>query len=308
MGPALDTRRPFTRADAVGAGLPQSVFRGSRFRRIFRGVYVDPEVADSPDLKARAALMLFDRTAYASHTSAARLLGGPLPPSPDEHVCVTHPRHRRVREGVRCHVERPDTTTVTTVRGMRTADAASAFRQLAGMLGLVDLVVVGDHLVRRRHVDLATLRAAVAAWPGHAGRLARRAAALVRDCVDSPMETRLRLLLVLAGIPEPHVNAAVRDADGTPLRRYDLSWPEVRVVVEFDGRHHVERVDQWELDLARREAMDDESVRLVVVTAAGIFVEPERTLERVWRVLSSRRLPGLPRTPRDEWRSHFPGR
>jgi hypothetical protein len=32
--------------------------------------------------------------------------------------------------------------------------------------------------------------------------------------VDSPMETRIRLLIVLAGLPEPQVNFVVRHANG----------------------------------------------------------------------------------------------
>lgn len=68
--PSLDTRRPFTRADAIAAGIDPRLLRGSRFRRIFRGVYVDAAVADSPTLRTRAALCLFDPTAFASHASA----------------------------------------------------------------------------------------------------------------------------------------------------------------------------------------------------------------------------------------------
>ena len=34
-----------------------------------------------------------------------------------------------------------------------------------------------------------------------------------------PMETRLRMLLVLAGLPEPRVNLTIRDVDGEPVRR-----------------------------------------------------------------------------------------
>jgi hypothetical protein len=80
------------------------------------------------------------------------------------------------------------------------------------------------------------------------------------------METRLRMLIVLAGLPEPQVNLTLRAGDGTPLRRYDLCWPEVRVIVEYDGRHHVEREEQWEADLDRREADDDDGWRTLIVT------------------------------------------
>ena len=89
----------------------------------------------------------------------------------------------------------------------------------------------------------------------------RRAAAYVRAEVDSPMETRLRMLLVLAGLPEPSINVKIRAVDGEVLRRYDLSFPTVRVIVEYDGRQHIERVEAWESDLERREAIDGDGWR-----------------------------------------------
>ena len=79
------------------------------------------------------------------------------------------------------------------------------------------------------------------------------------------------------------------------------------MVVEYDGRHHIERVEQWERDLARREAIDHDDWRIVVVVSAGIYKHPEQTVERVFRVLSARGLPGLPEAPSEAWRLHFPG-
>jgi hypothetical protein len=122
------------------------------------------------------------------------------------------------------------------------------------------------------------------------------------------MEKRLRMLLVLAGLPEPQVNLSLRDVDGRPLRRYDLCWPSVRVIVEYDGRQHIEREQHWESDLERREAIVDDGWRILVVTSPGIYRDPERTVLRVWRVLRARRLPGVPREPSEAWRPHLPGR
>ena len=122
------------------------------------------------------------------------------------------------------------------------------------------------------------------------------------------MESRLRMLIVLAGIPEPVVNATVRDVDGEVVRRFDLSWPEVRVIVEYDGRHHVERIEQWESDLDRREEIDDEGWRILVVVAAGIYTDPGRTVSRIFRLLRARGLEDLPDRPSEDWRPHFPGR
>jgi hypothetical protein len=301
----LDTRRPFTRKAALSSGLTPKQLRGRRFRRLLRGVFVEASVPRWDEERIDAALMLHDPTAVASHCSAARLLGVPVPTCPDEHVTVLDARHRRRREGVICHLD--PAVEVTTRHGRRVVAARVLFLQLAAHVNFVDLVVIGDHLVRRRLATPESLRELAARTPGAAGRRARAAAKLVRSGVDSPMETRLRLLLVLAGIPEPQVNLTLRDVDGEPVRRFDLSWPDVKVVVEYDGRHHVEREETWERDLDRREAMDDDGWRLLVVTARGIYSDPERTVRRVLDVLRARRLPGLPVQPDDGWRPHFPG-
>jgi hypothetical protein len=70
--PDPDLRRPFTRADAIAAGLDPKLLRGSRFRRISRGVYVLREVPVSPFMRTQAALVLHPPSAFASHVSAAR--------------------------------------------------------------------------------------------------------------------------------------------------------------------------------------------------------------------------------------------
>ena len=118
--------------------------------------------------------------------------------------------------------------------------AEDTFLDLAGELGLVDLVVLGDALVRRRRTTVTKLVAAAAQASGRHVALARRAAGLVRAGVDSPMESRLRMLLVLAGLPEPVVNHTEHDDRGWWVRRFDLSYPAARVAVEYDGRQHAE--------------------------------------------------------------------
>jgi very-short-patch-repair endonuclease len=119
------------------------------------------------------------------------------------------------------------------------------------------------------------------------------------------METRLRMLLVLAGLPEPEVNREIRDAHGSVVMRLDLSYPAVKLAVEYDGRHHTELVDQRHRDLDRRDDLEEDDWRLLVVTSKGIYVEPEKTLLRVWRALRARGWRDLPR-PSDGWRPHFP--
>ncbi len=299
----LDTGRPFSRAAALRAGLGKQL-RTRAFRQLLHGVYVHAGVPDSPLLAARAALVPFGPKAWASHTTAARVLGVPIPAIPGEHVTVLERRERRSRSDVSCH--QTSDALIVRVSGTRVSAPQQLFIELASMLTLIDLVVVGDHLVRRRLVTLADLREHCSDASGAGAGQARAAAAFVRDRVDSPMETRLRLLFALAGLPEPEVNPDM--TVGGNRRRYDLVWRHARLIVEYDGRHHVEREEQWESDIERREEADDDAWTLRVVTARGIYRSPDQTLAKVHRLLLDRRQPGVPQRLADAWRQHFPVR
>jgi very-short-patch-repair endonuclease len=303
---SLDVRRPFTRADAVAHGITDRELAGPGFDQLFRGVHIAATVEVTPLLRAEGALLLFPPGAHASHATAARIYRLPIPVMPLEHVTVVRAADRRRREGIRCGV-RADAV-VRVVEGVRVSAPEQVFLDLASELPLVDLVVVGDHLVRTGLVRLGRLREFCRTASGAGAAQARAAAAYVRDRVDSPMETRLRMLIVLAGLPEPQVNLTFGDEDALQLRRYDLCWPEARLIVEYDGRHHIEREDQWVADLARREQIEDDSWRIIVLTARDIYTTPGRTVERIHRLLRQRGMKGTPKQPSPRWRPHFPGR
>jgi very-short-patch-repair endonuclease len=155
-------------------------------------------------------------------------------------------------------------------------------------VNLVDLVIAGDSLVKANDLDPQQFVAAADAYQGRNARRARRAASFVRAGVDSPMETRLRLLIVLAGLPEPEVNVIVRIAGGKWRWRFDLCYPEYKLIIEYDGRQHAYDAEQWSHDLNRREWLDQEGRRIVIVISEGIHGEPLRTLQRVRAALEER--------------------
>lgn len=302
--PQLDVARPFTRADAIAAGIDPKILRTSRFRRIFRGVYVSSAAPDLPLVRTQAALAIHPAGAYASHTSAARLYGLPAPADPDEHVSVARAGDRRPRPGVVSHVAPPGAR-VRVRDGMRASPPLQLFVELASMLSLVDLVVVGDAMARVLGVAADDLRRHCDASAAPGARAARRAAAYVRDHVESPMETRLRMLLVLAGLPEPDVQHVVTLPGAGPRYRLDLAYPAVRVAVEYDGRQHAEDARQWNHDLRRREALEDAGWKLLVVTAQHLYRSPHEVVRRVHAALVSRGAVASPARPDPAWRPHF---
>jgi len=303
---ALDVRRPFTRAQALNHGITDRELEGTAFQPLFRGVHLAAHVEVTPHLRAVGALLVYPPDAHASHATAARLYRLPIPAIPDGHVTVTRAQDRRRRDGIRCYVAVG--ASVRTIDGVRVSTPEQTFLDLAGQLTLVDLVVVGDHMVRRGLVSRKRLSAFCAAATGKGAAQARAAVAFVRERVDSPMETRLRMLIVLAGLPEPQVNLTFGDEDGLEFRRYDLCWPEVRLIVEYDGRHHIEREAQWESDLERRERIDDDRWRILVITSKGIYQTPGVTVAKIHRLLLERRMLGTPKRTVNGWQSHFPGR
>jgi hypothetical protein len=298
----LDDGRPFTRRQLARAGGDPAVLRTVAFHQVMRDVWVRKAGIDR-DTMTRAALCIHPESAFASHVSAAEAHGLPVPEPAFVHVMVRHEEDRRYRPEIKCHVTNRNLEPVV-VRGMKVTNLVDTFISCAGMLSLVDLVILGDAMVRKYSITAKKLRRACARSSDYYSGLARTAAAYVRDGVDSPMETRLRMLIVLAGLPEPEVNVRLYNDDGTWRRRFDLCYRRIKLVVEYDGRQHAEDPTQWGRDLERREEFDDEGYRLLVVRAFGIFREPERTLERIHRQLVLRgwgEVPPINRT----WRDHF---
>lgn len=82
-------------------------------------------------------------------------------------------------------------------------------------------------------------------------RKARLALEQARVGSDSAPETRLRLALTRAGLPEPEVNPRTELFNGV-VRQPDLAYREFLVAVEYEGDGHSES-DQVVRDIAREE-------------------------------------------------------
>ncbi len=298
---------PFSRAEARSAGISNKELRSGRYQRLFYDLYLSAEVVVTPALRAKAVLKVCPPGSQVSHFTAAELWGAIVPSQPLTHLSCPQPGSRTQRRGVGCH-RLSGHAGVVRLRGMRVSSPEQTFIDLACVLSLVDLVVLGDSLVRAKRTTVDRLVSAVNAWRGWGSRPARRAVGFVREGVDSPMESRLRMLMVLAGLPEPQVNRIVRDAAGNWVKRFDLCYPDLMLVIEYDGRQHAQSDDQWGRDIDRREDLDGDGWRLIVVRSNGIYVQPQRTLERIADAMRARGAKGVPTRFRDEWRSHFPGR
>ncbi len=302
----FNPRTPFSRADARAAGIDEGRLRTPAYQRLFHDTYLCSSVAVTTELRAAAALTRTGPGAYASHHTAAELWGIPVPTDGLIHVTAVKSEGRNRRRGVLTHQPLSVNGSITVRNGVRLSTPPAVFCELAAVgLGLVDLVIAGDAMLRKSRATIDSLQRAVASMSGVGVRRARRALSYVRAGVDSPMETRLRMLLVLAGLPEARVNVILRDLAGEWDRRFDLCYEALKLIIEYDGEQHGE-LDQRDADIHRREELERLGYTLIQVTSRGIYREPARTLRRVADAVreSGGHVPGR---WRPEWKQYFPG-
>lgn len=207
----------------------RSAVRDGGLRRVRRGAFVPHPVTHRDVL---AALQRDVPRAIASHVSAAYLLGfGEEPDAP--HVTVPHGHALDGGPRVVVHRSRRDIPVVV-IDGLRVTDPVRTVLDLARTCARVDGVVAADSAVHAGLVTVDELRRGVGMVQRlHGAERARDVARRCRAGAESPMETRLRLLLLGAGLPEPVLQHLVRTAIGE--LRLDIAWLEHRIGVEYDG-------------------------------------------------------------------------
>jgi very-short-patch-repair endonuclease len=96
------------------------------------------------------------------------------------------------------------------------------------------------------------------------------------------METRLRWLLLEAGLPRPEVQADVQDADQQFVGRADLFYSVARLVIEYDGTNHRDRLVE---DNRRQNALIKAGFRILRYTSSDVHRRPEAIVTQVRRAL-----------------------
>jgi len=226
-----------------GGGITRGQLRGGGYRRLGAGLYRWVGLKESPHLMLTAvAKRLPVGAAFSGHT-AAWLHGLDLASCDPIEVTMPEPTGSSRRAGA--SVRRASLTRQEIVRrrGLPTTSALRTVVDLGGRDPLTERVVALDLFLQAGLVSDAELRSYVAEHPGARGiaRL-RRALDLAEPKAESAMETRLRMLLVLARLPRPEVQVSVHDDEGRFLGRPDLLYSRQRLAIEYDGGNHRDRM------------------------------------------------------------------
>ena len=121
-------------------------------------------------------------------------------------------------------------------------------------------------------------------------RKARAALELMRVGADSVPETKLRLAIVEAGLPEPELQIALRPDDPwSPT--VDAGYRGARVGLQYEGEHHLTAEQQWR-DVERDAQFTDADWLLIRANKKDLANGFNRPVRRLRDALVSRG--GLP--------------
>ncbi|MGQ7296199.1 DUF559 domain-containing protein [Quadrisphaera sp. KR29] len=279
--PARLRHRPFTTEEALALGVTARRLRAADLRAPHRGVRVSRGVEWTPLVALQCAVLAAPPGALGTGAHAVVALGLPTPfgePDPllsEPQLAVPRGARLRHQSGLAVRRQRlhPETRE-TRVRGVRLLSPEDLWAQRCGELDEESAVALGDGVLRLLRDDLRAMHAALERLPVEERATARRVLDQVRYEVCSPVETRLRLLLVRAGVPEASRFAAPLPREGRAEVWPDLQWDSVRVAVEVDGPHHGTD-EQHERDIRRRRRTEQHGWTQVVVSSREVMAQPD---------------------------------
>jgi very-short-patch-repair endonuclease len=250
--------RPFSLEEARAAGLTKRSLQGKTWRRLGTELYCWSGLPEDPwEILSAWQDWLPSDAVFAGET-AAWISGLDFKPIHPVEIVVPPHSGMRSRRGLsvrRCKIPPSETLTI---RGLRTTTLNRTIRDLSLRLPAVEVLIALDMAL---HKGLSL----VGNW-----RKLQVLAALAAPA-ESPMETRLRWLLIQRGLPRPEVQVKLGD-EKNPIGRADLYYPSARLILEYDGGNHRDRLVE---DNRRQNRLLSAGFRLLRFTAGDIYNEPD---------------------------------
>ena len=228
-------REPFALTDARRAGLERWHLDGASWKRVAPGIYAWAEIVEPPMQKLEVARLRLPAAAAFSGRTAAWLHGLDVPPCEPIEATVPADVGGCRLVGIAIRRESLGPTDITTVRGMRSSSITRTLADICKRTNLIEAVVLLDMALHARLVRLDQLMSWSTAHAGRAGiKTLRSAIANADAAAESPMESRLRMLLIQNGLPRPQAQVPIHDRSGRFAGRLDLYYEQRRLGIGQD--------------------------------------------------------------------------
>jgi len=216
--------------------------------------------------------------------TAAWLHGLDVAPCDPIEVTIPDPIGTRRRAGASVSRATLGAAEIVLRRGLPATSPLRTAADLGGRDPLTEGVVAVDMFLHAGLVSTTELQTYVGEHSKAKGiaRL-RRVVDLAEPKSESPMETRLRMLLLLARLPPPEVQAPIHDAQGRFVGRPDLLYRAQCLAIEYDGGNHRDRLAY---DNRRQNGLVGAGFQLLRFTAGDVYGTPELVVMQVRQGIS----------------------
>lgn len=284
----------FIGSHAVAEGwLTRRQLESGLYRRVLHNVYADPSIAIDHQVRARAAALLMPSEAAIGGRSAAAWYGAPYAGA-SETVAVMAPRGCAWDgpRGVRVHTTDLRFTEVcTTEDGVRLTNARRTAWDVARLEPTLSAVALLDGMLRdaELHGGPLTPHALADEVGARRGSWGSRRARFVLPLVDgramSPPESKVRAMIHMKGLPRPVPQYEVYDG-GVFLGQVDLAWPEVKLIIEYEGAYHFDGL-QISRDDVRYELLEAAGWRVIRLSSVDLQ-DLDAVVRRIEQALAAR--------------------
>jgi hypothetical protein len=239
-------------------------------------------------MRFAAVRLVLPKRATACGLTGAWLHGVDVRREDDLDVYVSFPKGSRIRRrpGLRICQETLADSDVMVIDGLRVTTPLRTAFDCARWLRGVERVVVVDALAHARLVSVEEIRHYIAGKRRLRNlRRAEHILSFADPLAESPMETRLRVLLIESGLPPTASQYVVLDRQGQFVARLDLAYVAEKVAVEYDGALHWE---QRREDDRRRDRLRELGWVVLVYSASDYYGHRETIAGEVARHLRHR--------------------
>jgi very-short-patch-repair endonuclease len=249
----------------------------THYTRLFRDVYVHPDIDITAALRAKAGWLWAGRRGVVAGLSAAALLGSEWIDDTTPVELIHDNRHRL--PGIRIRGDRIEDDEIEIVAGIPVTSSVRTTLDLGCWYPTITAVGAIDALARATDVKAADVELLAQRYAGRRGiTRAREAVSLFDAGAQSPKESWLRVVLIQAGLPRPQTQIPVSNDFGEVIAYLDMGWEDVKVAVEYDGEQHRSDRRQYTWDIRRQEILERRGWIVIRVVAGN------RTAEIVRRV------------------------
>ena len=238
-----------------------------------------------PADRLHAALKRLPPGSAFSGLTAAWLLGVDVEPCNPIEATVPEDAGVSGRTEIKVRRSKLPVSDVVQLRGMPATSPVRTVAELCSRLSLVDAVVIADAALHNGYIALDQLNEWAAANPRRRGiKNLRRVLIHAEPASESPMESRLRMVLVLGRLPRPRAQVPICNASGRFVGRPDLYYERQRLGIEYDGGTHRDALAE---DDRRQNLLLSAGVRLLRFTAGDVLGNPTFVVAQVRGMLAT---------------------